>query len=53
MGYRFDIGPTFLMMKSLLDRIFIEAGMNSADYLEFVRLDPMYELRFDDEIFRA
>lgn len=53
MGYRFDIGPTFLMMKSLLDRIFIEAGMDSADYLEFVRLDPMYELRFDDEIFRA
>lgn len=52
-GYRFDIGPTFLMMKSLLDRIFVEAGMDSADYLDFVRLDPMYELRFDDEIFRA
>ena len=52
-GYRFDIGPTFLMMKSLLDRIFIEAGRDSADYLDFVRLDPMYELRYDDEIFRA
>lgn len=52
-GYRFDIGPTFLMMKSLLDRIFAEAGRDSADYLDFVRLDPMYELRFDDEIFRA
>lgn len=52
-GYRFDIGPTFLMMKSLLDRIFIEAGLDSADYLDFVRLDPMYELRFDDEVFRA
>lgn len=52
-GYRFDIGPTFLMMKSLLDRIFTEAGLDSADYLDFVRLDPMYELRFDDEIFRA
>ncbi len=52
-GYRFDIGPTFLMMKSLLDRIFIEAGKDSADYLEFTRLDPMYEIRFDDEIFHA
>lgn len=52
-GYRFDIGPTFLMMKSLLDRIFTEAGKDSADYLDFVRLDPMYELRYDDEIFRA
>lgn len=52
-GYRFDIGPTFLMMKSLLDRLFIEAGLNSADYLDFVRLDPMYEVRFDNEVFRA
>ncbi len=52
-GYRFDIGPTFLMMKSLLDRIFTEAGLDSADYLDFVRLDPMYEVRFDDEVFRA
>ncbi len=52
-GYRFDIGPTFLMMKSLLDRIFTESGLDSADYLDFVRLDPMYELRFDDEVFRA
>jgi len=52
-GYRFDIGPTFLMMKSLLDSIFEEAGMQSSDYLDFVRLDPMYELRFDDEVFRA
>lgn len=52
-GFRFDIGPTFLMMKSLLDRIFTESGKDSADYLDFTRLDPMYELRFDDEIFRA
>lgn len=52
-GYRFDIGPTFLMMKSLLDRIFTEAGKRSEDYLDFVRLDPMYEIRFDDEVFRA
>jgi phytoene desaturase len=52
-GYKFDIGPTFLMMKSLLDRIFEESGKRSEDYLDFVRLDPMYELRFDDEVFRA
>ncbi len=52
-GYKFDIGPTFLMMKSLLDRIFSESGKDSADYLEFVRLDPMYELRFADEKFKA
>lgn len=52
-GFKFDLGPTFLMMKSLLDRIFEESGKKSEDYLDFVRLDPMYELRFRDERFRA
>ena len=38
-GYRFDIGPTFLMMKSLLDRIFSEAGK------DFCRLPRLCEAR--------
>ncbi len=49
-GFKFDIGPTFLMMKFLLDDIFEEAGARSEDYLKFVRLDPMYQLRFDDRV---
>jgi len=52
-GYTFDIGPTFLMMKPLLDRIFEEAGKDSADYLDFLRLDPMYALYFGEKVFRA
>ncbi len=44
--YRFDIGPTFLMMKFLLDEIFEATGRRSSDYVEFLRLDPMYELKF-------
>lgn len=48
-GFKFDIGPTFLMMKFLLDDIFEEAEARSADYLRFTRLDPMYELRFGDK----
>ena len=52
-GYRFDIGPTFLMMKSLLDRIFIEAGKDSADYLRLRAARSDVRLRYDDEIFRA
>jgi phytoene desaturase len=36
------------MMKFLLDEMFVEAGRRSDDYLEFVRLDPMYDLVFDD-----
>lgn len=47
-GYRFDIGPTFLMMKYLLDEIFAAAGENSADWMEFMELDPMYRLKFGD-----
>ncbi|MFT5465397.1 MAG: phytoene desaturase [Verrucomicrobiales bacterium] len=41
------------MMKPLLDRVFAEAGKDSADYLDFVRLDPMYEVRFGEKAFRA
>ncbi len=43
--YTFDAGPTFLMMKFILDEVFKEAGRDSADYLDFVELDPLYRLR--------
>lgn len=46
--FRFDVGPTFLMMRYVLDRAFEEAGENSEDYLDFKRLDPMYRLMFPD-----
>ena len=49
-GYKFDVGPTFLMMKFLLDEVFEEAGANSEDYLDFIKLDPMYRLQFADKI---
>ncbi|HEU4635277.1 MAG TPA: FAD-dependent oxidoreductase, partial [Edaphobacter sp.] len=45
--YRFDLGPTFLMMKFLLDELFEEAGRSITDYLDCVRLDPMYRLTFE------
>lgn len=47
-GYKFDTGPTFLMMKFILDEVFEEAGRRSDDLLEFVRLEPMYRLQFED-----
>ena len=50
-GYKFDTGPTFLMMKFILDEVFAEAGRQSADYLKFVKLEPMYRLQFDDLAF--
>ncbi len=47
--YRFDLGPTFLMMKFLLDELFSEGGRRSCDYLQFRSLDPMYALNFPDK----
>ncbi len=48
-GYKFDVGPTFLMMRFILDEVFEESGGKSTDYLKFTRLDPMYRLYFKDE----
>lgn len=47
-GYKFDIGPTFLMMKFILDEVFAESGRKIDDYLKCVRLEPMYRLQFTD-----
>ena len=46
--FRFDTGPTFLMMKFVLDEMFREAGHESSEYLKFIHLDPMYRLIFPD-----
>ena len=45
--FSFDTGPTFLHQKFTLDEVFEEAGRNSADYLDFVALDPMTRLTWD------
>jgi len=44
----FDTGPTFLLMKHVLDDMFALCGRRSADYLDFIKLDPMYRLLFSD-----
>ena len=47
-GYKHDTGPTFLMMKFILDEVFEEAGRHIDDYLKCVQLEPMYRLQFED-----
>lgn len=47
--YRFDVGPTFFMMKEVLDSLFAETGRTPEDYMEFIRLAPMYRLVLPDE----
>jgi len=46
--FTFDAGPTFLMMKHVLDEIFESCDRKSTDYLKFKLLDPMYQLNFKD-----
>lgn len=46
--YTFDAGPTFLMMKFILEEMFQEAGKKAEDYLEFKRIEPMYRLDYGD-----
>ncbi|MBN1398141.1 MAG: phytoene desaturase [Bacteroidetes bacterium] len=47
-SYVFDIGPTFFMMKDVLQLIFAKCGKKLEDYADIVRLDPMYRLKFAD-----
>ncbi len=49
--FKFDTGPTFLMMKYVLEEMFEETGRRASDYLEFVKLDPFYRLQFPDKRF--
>ena len=48
--FRFDIGPTFLMMKQVLDQVFAEAGVDGDTLLHTTRLDPLYRLQYDDRV---
>ncbi len=47
-GFRFDMGPTILTVPRVLDRIFAEAGIRTADRLDLRRLDPQWRCFFDD-----
>jgi diapolycopene oxygenase len=47
-GHRFDMGPTILIMPSVLRRIFAEAGERLEDHLDLVRLDPQWRCFFPD-----
>ncbi len=46
--YTFDTGPTFLMLKSILDEMFVEAGTTTDALMDMRRLEPMYRLQFAD-----
>lgn len=49
--YVFDRGPTFLMMPSLLEELFAAVGRSLHDYVQLIRLDPLYTLQFGETRF--
>jgi phytoene desaturase len=52
-GYTFDAGPTIITAPWLLDELFALHGKRTADYVDLVRLDPFYNVRFEDgSVFR-
>ena len=50
--YSFDMGPTFFLMKEILEEIFTETGRKLENYVDLMEINPMYRLRFGEgEIF--
>jgi len=47
-GFRFDMGPTILIMPSVLRRVFAEAGVDLDDRLDMVPLDPQWRCFYED-----
>jgi len=46
--YTFDLGPTFFLMKDILEDIFSDAGRNLENYVQLMEIDPLYRLVFDE-----
>ncbi len=47
-GFRFDTGPTLLLMVEYLRAVFQDAGRAMEDYLDLVQLDPNYRIHYAD-----
>lgn len=47
-GFTFDGGPTIITAPWLIHELFELAGKRTEDYVQLVRLDPYYNVRFED-----
>lgn len=47
-GFRFDMGPTLLLMIEQLSELFTSVDRRLEDYLDLVQLDPNYRIHFAD-----
>lgn len=44
--YTFDLGPTFFIMKNILEEIFQKSNRRLEDYVKLIEINPMYRLEF-------
>lgn len=47
-GFQFDLGPTIVMMPHIYKEVFEACGVNPDDYIRMEKLDPIYNVYFDD-----
>ncbi len=53
-GFTFDAGPTIITAPYLLEELWALCGRRMADDVDLRRIDPFYDIRFDDgSVFRA
>lgn len=48
-GFTFDAGPSWYWMPDVFERFFAHFGKTPADYYDLVRLDPSYQVVWEDE----
>ncbi|MBF0532647.1 MAG: phytoene desaturase [Candidatus Omnitrophica bacterium] len=47
-GFKFDLGPSFVLMPDLFAEVFADCGENIEDYLDLRILDPSYKIFYPD-----
>ena len=47
-GFTFDGGPTIITAPWLIDELFEVAGRKTADYVRLIKINPFYNIRWED-----
>lgn len=47
-GFKFDVGPTIVMMPDFYKEVFTFSGVNPDDYIKMVQVDPLNVIHFSD-----
>jgi phytoene desaturase len=48
-GFKFDLGPSWYWMPDVFERFFNKFGKTTADFYDLIRLDPSYQVIFEED----